>query len=36
MLIEPDGTRSQVDVVQAAELQAIGNGRRAPDDRVPV
>jgi ammonium transporter, Amt family len=36
MLIEPDGTRSQVDQVQLAELQAIGNGRGAPDERVPV
>jgi hypothetical protein len=36
MIIEPDGTRLPVDEVQKAELQALGNGRRAPDERVPV
>jgi ammonium transporter, Amt family len=36
MLIEPDGTRRSVDEVQAEELGALGNGRRAPDDRLPV
>jgi hypothetical protein len=36
MLIDPDGTRRPVDEVQAEELGAIGNGRRAPDERVPV
>ena len=35
MLIEPDGTRRQVDQVQAEDLLAIRNGR-APDERVPV
>ena len=36
MLIEPDGTRSQVDVVQAADLAALRNGRGAPDEGLPV
>jgi ammonium transporter, Amt family len=35
LVIEPDGRRVPADEVQAAELVA-GNGRRTPDERVPV
>jgi hypothetical protein len=35
LLIDPDGARLPADDVQAAEL-AVGNGRRRPDERVPV
>jgi ammonia channel protein AmtB len=36
MVIDPDGTRRPADEVQTAELMAFGNGRRTPDERVPV